>query len=168
VDQKSDVVDVGALLRAAAEPIRKLEGREANPKLVLERLAQTEVGRQRQCRHQLREADVIVAGLRRHGASLDRAHSSPSAPAFGRITTTPAHPGHAAPSDEEQARNLTVLLFDESGRARASELVAGGTDHRLELPEVGRVDVDLAGDADLVLGRDRLGVIAPQLMASTG
>jgi hypothetical protein len=61
-----------------------------------------------------------------------------------------------------------VLLLDESGRARASELVAGGSDHRLELPEVGRVDVDLAGDDDLVLGRDRLGVIAPQVMASTG
>jgi hypothetical protein len=55
---------------------------------------------------------------------------------------------------------LRVLRSHESGRARASELVAGGSDRRLELPEVGRVDVDLGGDDDLVLGRDRLGVIA--------
>jgi hypothetical protein len=40
--------------------------------------------------------------------------------------------------------------------------------YRLKVPEVERVDVDLGGDDDLVLGRDRLGVIAPQVMASTG
>jgi hypothetical protein len=34
--------------------------------------------------------------------------------------------------------------------------------------KVGRVNDDLGGDDDLVLGRDRLGVIAPQVMASTG
>jgi hypothetical protein len=46
VDEKGDVVDVGALLRGAAEPISQLECRQADPKLVLERLAQAEVGGQ--------------------------------------------------------------------------------------------------------------------------
>jgi hypothetical protein len=53
---------MGALFRGAAEPIRLLERREADPKLVLERLAQTEIGRQRRRRHQLLMADVLVAG----------------------------------------------------------------------------------------------------------
>jgi len=40
------------------------------------------------------------------------------------------------------------------------ELAAGRGDHRPELAEVRRGDVDLGGDDDLILGADRLGVVA--------
>jgi hypothetical protein len=48
------------LLRAGVEPVRQLKCRQADPELVLERLAQTEVGCQRERRHQLRHPDAVV------------------------------------------------------------------------------------------------------------
>ena len=85
VRQERDVVDVRALLALAAEAIRQLERREADPELVLERLAQAKVGRQRERRHQLCQADRIVGAGRLHSPSLERTRSSPSATASGRL-----------------------------------------------------------------------------------
>jgi hypothetical protein len=78
------------------------------------------------------------------------------------LRTRPGAPA-ARPLQERARHRLRVLQSHESERARASELVASGSDHRLKVPEIGRVDVDLGGDDDLVLGRDRLGVIALRL-----
>ena len=70
VGQEGDVVGVRAFRGAAAEPVRQLERREADPELVPERLAEAEVGRQRERRHHLRQADAIVRAGRLHGASV--------------------------------------------------------------------------------------------------
>jgi hypothetical protein len=48
----------------------------------------------------------------------------------------------------------------QAGGAGQRELVAGGRDHRAQVPQVGRIDVDLGRDDDLILGADRLGVVA--------
>jgi len=45
VGEKGETVDLGALVRAAAEPLRELKCGKADPEFVLERLAEAEVGR---------------------------------------------------------------------------------------------------------------------------
>ena len=59
---------------ASEQPSRvgQLQRRQADRELVLERLPETEIGRQRQRRHELRQADAIVGAGRLHVASLDR------------------------------------------------------------------------------------------------
>jgi hypothetical protein len=68
VSKEGDVVDLGALLGAAIEPVRKLQGRQADPELTLERLTQAEVGGERKRGDQLGEADTIVGCGSLHGA----------------------------------------------------------------------------------------------------
>jgi hypothetical protein len=46
VHDERNVVDIDALLRRAAQPLGQLERGEADAELVLERLAEAEVGRQ--------------------------------------------------------------------------------------------------------------------------
>jgi hypothetical protein len=97
--QERDVLDVRALLRGAAEPIRQLERREADPELVLERLAQTEVRRQRQRPHELRHPDPIGRERPLHGASLDRdVRRSAPRPPGRRSSSRPARRARVAAS----------------------------------------------------------------------
>jgi hypothetical protein len=68
VGKEGDVVDLRALLGAAIEPVGKLQGRQADPELTLERLTQAEVGGERKRGDQLGEADTILGCGSHHGA----------------------------------------------------------------------------------------------------
>ena len=78
VHQERNVIDLRALLGAAIEPVRQLERSQADPELVLKRLAHAEVRRQRQRSHQLRHPNAVVGRRPLHGASLNRALTLPS------------------------------------------------------------------------------------------
>jgi hypothetical protein len=51
------------------------------------------------------------------------------------------------------------------GHACPLKLGLGGVDHFFQVPEIGGVDVHLGGDHNLLLGRDRLRVIALHVSA---
>ena len=58
VRHQRHVGDIRSLLGRAPEPVSKLKRRKAHTELVLERLPETEISRQRQRRHQLRQSDA--------------------------------------------------------------------------------------------------------------